>query len=58
MSTYCTELPYDAQNIVDVKKAWALRYWTHEIGVTERDLRQAVEAVGPVLSDVRRLLAR
>ena len=48
----------DAHKIVDVTQAWALRYWTQELGVSERDLRETVEAVGPVLSDVRKILAR
>ncbi len=48
----------DANKIVDVKEAWSLRYWTQELGVTERDLRETVEAVGPLVSDVKRILAR
>ena len=48
----------DTNKIVDVNEAWALRYWTQELGVTERELRETVEAVGPMLSDVRRILTR
>lgn len=51
-------LPDDANKIVDVKEAWALRYWTQELGVTERELRETVEAVGPMLADVKRILLR
>ena len=43
---------------VEVNEAWALRYWTQELGVTERDLREAVEVVGPMLFDVKKILAR
>ena len=50
--------PEDANKIVDVKEAWALRYWTQELGVTERELRETVEAVGPMLADVKRILLR
>ncbi|HWP90116.1 MAG TPA: DUF3606 domain-containing protein [Burkholderiales bacterium] len=50
--------PEDGARIVDVNEAWALRYWTQELGVTERELRETVEVVGPVLSDVKRILAR
>lgn len=58
MITDYSQRPHDAQKTVAVREAWAMRYWTHELGVTERDLRETVEAVGPLLSDVRRLLAR
>jgi hypothetical protein len=50
--------PEDATKIVDVKEPWSLRYWTQEPGVTERELRATVEAVGPRVSDVKRILAR
>ena len=43
---------------IEVNEAWALRYWTQELGVTERDLREAVEVVGPMLLDVKKILAR
>ncbi len=43
---------------VEVNEAWALRYWTQELGVTERDLREAVEVVGPMLLDLKKILAR
>ncbi len=43
---------------VEVNEPWALRYWTRELGVTERDLREAVEVVGPLLPDVKRILTR
>ena len=52
------ERPEDARKIIDVNEGWALRYWTHELGVSERDLRETVEAVGPLLADVKRILAR
>jgi hypothetical protein len=48
----------DAHKIVDVNEAWSLHYWTQELGVTERELRETVEVVGPMLSDVKRILAR
>lgn len=50
--------PEDANKIVDVKEAWSLRYWTRELGVTERELRETVDVVGPLVSDVKRMLAR
>jgi hypothetical protein len=58
MITDLGKRPDDANKIVDVNEAWSLRYWTQELGVTERDLRETVEVVGPLLSDVKRILAR
>lgn len=43
---------------IEVNEAWALRYWTQELGVTEKDLRETVEVVGPMLFDVKKILAR
>ena len=50
--------PEDFHKIVDVQEARSLRYWTREPGVTERELRETVETVGPLVSDVKRILAR
>jgi hypothetical protein len=41
---------------IQVNESWALRHWTRELGVTERELRETVEIVGPKLADVRKLL--
>ena len=41
---------------VQVNESWALRHWTRELGVTEQELRETVEIVGPKLSDVKKLL--
>lgn len=43
---------------VNVNEAWALRYWTRELGVTEKELRETVEVVGPMLFDVKKILVR
>jgi hypothetical protein len=58
MITDHSKRPEDGNRKVDFNEAWALRYWTQELGVTERELREIVEVVGPVLSDVKRILAR
>ena len=58
MNTDLSKLGERGKKKVEVNEAWALRYWTRELGVTERDLREAVEAVGPMLSDVKRILDR
>lgn len=41
---------------IQVNESWALRHWTRELGVTEQELRETVEIVGPKLSDVKKLL--
>ena len=43
---------------VAVDESWALRYWARELGVTETDLRDTVELVGPRLDDVKKILSR
>ena len=43
---------------IDVNDSWALRYWCRELGVTERDLRETVEAVGPSVLEVKKILTR
>ncbi len=43
---------------IAVNESWALRYWTRELGVTEAELRDTVEAVGPNVEDVKRVLTR
>lgn len=43
---------------IAVNDGWSLRYWTRELGVTERDLRETVEIVGPNLEDVKKILSR
>ena len=58
MNTDLTNLAEHGNRKVEVNEAWALRYWTQELGVTERDLREAVEVVGPMLFDVKKILAR
>lgn len=58
MNTESINLAERGNRKVEVNEAWALRYWTQELGVTERDLREAVEVVGPMLLDVKKILAR
>ena len=43
---------------INVNDSWALRYWCRELGVTERDLRETVEAVGPSVLQVKKILTR
>jgi hypothetical protein len=38
---------------INVHQVHELRHWTAALGVSEDELRQAVEAVGPMAEDVR-----
>ena len=48
--------PQHGEISVQVNESWALRHWTRELGVTERELRETVEIAGSKLSDVKKLL--
>lgn len=43
---------------INVHEPWEVRYWTQELGVTEAQLRAAVNAVGVSAAAVRRHLGR
>ena len=43
---------------VNTSEAWELTYWTKEFGVTAEELKAAVKAVGPMVTDVRRKLGK
>ena len=58
MNTDSTQVARHGNKKIEVNEAWALRFWTRELGVTEKDLRDAVEVVGPMLLDVKKILAR
>lgn len=47
---------HDRLNI-NTSDAPGMRYWSDRLSVTEEDLREAVEAAGHTLGDVRRYLA-
>jgi hypothetical protein len=50
-----TKSPPDRSR-VDVDRPQERRYWAHKFGVTEEELRKAVEAVGPKAAFVERCL--
>lgn len=56
MNQNSTAQPQHNDKSIQVNESWALRYWTRELGVTEQELRETVEIVGPKLSDVKKLL--
>jgi hypothetical protein len=47
--------PLDAKK-VNVHEQWELSYWTKQLGVSAERLKQAVQAVGPMVADVKRHL--
>ena len=49
--------PQDASKI-NVNEAWELAYWCKELGVTERQLKDAVKAVGTSVTAVKKHLGK
>jgi hypothetical protein len=49
--------PQDAAR-VNVHEKWELDYWTEKLGVTEQQLKDAVQQVGPMAKDVRSHLGK
>jgi hypothetical protein len=56
-----TDDPSQAANpddtLIDVDQEQDVRYWSKEFGVTEEEIRQAVQSAGPMVKDVRARLA-
>ena len=48
----------NSEDRLDLSRADDVRRWAEEFGVTEQELRQAVELVGPRITDVRQRLAQ
>jgi hypothetical protein len=46
------------RNRVNTSEEWELRYWSNEFGVSQDQLKAAVDAVGPVVADVRKKLGK
>lgn len=43
---------------VNVNEPWELKRWSKEFGVTEKALKDAVGAVGPMVKDVKKRLGK
>jgi len=43
---------------IDVDESYQLRHWTKQFGVSDVELRDAVEKVGPLAENVREYLLR
>lgn len=46
------------KNFISLSESWEVTYWTHELGVTESQLRAAVKAVGSGAAKVRAHLGK
>jgi hypothetical protein len=43
---------------INVNQDWELRYWLKELGVSEEELRRAVQTAGVMVKDVRKHLGK
>ncbi|WP_375169657.1 DUF3606 domain-containing protein [Marinobacter sp.] len=48
--------PEDPKKI-NINQSWEVTYWCKALGVSEKELREAVEAVGPLVADVKAHIA-
>jgi hypothetical protein len=55
MSNYQTATGHDT-HVVEIRDGNQVRYWCEVLGCTEAQLREAVQAAGPLPSEVRRFL--
>jgi hypothetical protein len=58
MSDDPTKRDYRDRDRINVKEDYELRYWTKELGVTPEKLKQTVEKVGVMATDVRKALGK
>ena len=52
-------LDFEIRNrtLIDIQQIYELSYWAHRFNVSQRDLKDAVEAVGPEVSAVENYFA-
>jgi hypothetical protein len=43
---------------INVNEAYEVKYWSDKFGCSEEQLRQAVQAVGPMVNDVEKYLKK
>jgi len=41
---------------INISQPYEVQYWGRQLGVTQTQLRQAVQTVGPMVRDVKRYL--
>jgi len=49
---------YRDRDRINRHEAYEVEYWTKELGVTKAQLLAAIDAVGPMVKDVRRHLGK
>jgi hypothetical protein len=49
---------YRDRDRINVHEDYELRYWTKELGVTPEKLKQTVEKMGVMVTDVRKALGK
>ena len=42
---------------INISQAWEMAFWAQELGVSEQQLREAVQQVGPSTGNIREFLA-
>ena len=47
--------PQDPKKI-NVNQSWEVTYWCNKLGCTEKQLKDAVKKVGPMVADVKKEL--
>ena len=49
--------PEDPKKI-NINQPWEIAWWTSQLKITEEKLKQAVKAVGPIVTDVKEWLSK
>ena len=58
MADDTTKRDYRDRDRINVHEEYELGYWTEELGVSPEKLKQTVEKVGVMVSDVRKALGK
>ena len=58
MSDDTTKRGKQDRDRINIQEPHEVEYWTNRLGVSEEELRDAVERVGPMVEDVQREIKR
>jgi Protein of unknown function (DUF3606) len=58
MADDATKRDYRDRNRINIHEDYELRYWTKEPGVTPEKLKQTIEKVGVMATEVRKALGK
>ena len=58
MSDDTSKRDYRDRDRINVHEDYEVQYWSKELGVTPEELKQTVEKVGGMASDVRKALGK